>query len=143
MQSYLYNKEEHSLCTKKHNCIWGPNIEVFLSLKTLLNCKNKFCSLCPSLPCRDVGLEKSAPEMFMHLMNGGFTVRRSGKIFNCVPSDQALEQLSINCEAKSRGGIIGFTLRKGALMRWLLTRYVTGEYSQSFKSILPDTKFQE
>lgn len=86
-----------------------------------------------------LALEESAPEMFGHLMNGGFVVRRSDKVFNCVPTDQALEQ-SINREAKSRGGVIGFTLRKGALLRWLLTRYVTGEYSQSFKAMCQTTK---
>jgi hypothetical protein len=86
-----------------------------------------------------MALEESVPEMYMHLVNGGFVVRRSEKTFNCVPTDQALEQ-SINREAKSRGGVIGFTLRKGALLRWLLTRAVTGEYSQSFKEMCQTAK---
>ena len=48
-------------------------------------------------------------------------VRRSEKrAFNSVPTDQALEQ-SINQEAKSRGGVVGFILRKGAVLRWLMT----------------------
>ena len=52
-----------------------------------------------------------------HSASGGFVVRRKGDIsFNCVPTDQALEQ-TINREAKNDGGVIGFTLRKSALVR--------------------------
>ena len=66
---------------------------------------------------------------------GGFVVRRSAsRIFNGVPTDQALEQ-TINREAKSQGGAIGFTLRKGALLRWLMTRHITGEYAEAFKTL--------
>lgn len=72
---------------------------------------------------------------YQHLLRGGFVVRRKGDIsFNCVPTDQALEQ-TINREAKSDGGVIGFTLRKSALLRWLLTRHVTGEYSETLKDL--------
>ena len=41
----------------------------------------------------------------------------------------------MNREARSEGGIIGFTLRKGALLKWLITRHVTGEYAQSMKAM--------
>ena len=68
-----------------------------------------------------LALKETFPDMFAHLINGVFFVKRSEKTFNCVPTDQALEQ-SINREAKSRGGVVKFTLRKGALMHWLLTR---------------------
>ena len=57
--------------------------------------------------------------MYRHMMERGevVVVRRStSRIFNCVPTDQALEQ-TINREAKSQGGVMGFTLRKGALLR--------------------------
>ena len=43
--------------------------------------------------------------MYRHMMGGGggFVVRRSAsRIFNCAPTDQALEQ-TINREAKSQG----------------------------------------
>ena len=39
----------------------------------------------------------------------------------------------MNCEGKSQGGIIGFTLRKGALTCWLLTRHVTAQYAEAVK----------
>ena len=73
--------------------------------------------------------------MYDHMQQGGFVVRRSAsRAFNCVPTDQALEQ-TINREANSQGGVIGFTLRKGALLRWIMTRHITGEYSDAFKEL--------
>lgn len=48
-------------------------------------------------------LEEKQPLMYRHMIEGGFVVRRSkSRVFNCVPTDQALEQ-SINREAKSQG----------------------------------------
>ena len=85
------------------------------------------------------GLENNVPEMFVHTQKGGFVVRRSDKNFNSVPTDQALEQ-SINREAKSKGGVIGYTLRTGALLRWLLTRHVTGAYAERFNDICSSPK---
>lgn len=80
-------------------------------------------------------LETKQPEMFKFLEQGGFVVRRSGESkFNSVPTDQALEQ-SINRDAKTTGGIIGFTRRKAALLRWLVTRHATSQYSESFKEL--------
>jgi hypothetical protein len=80
-------------------------------------------------------LEMKQPAMFQHLLKGVFVVRRSAKsTFKCIPTHQAPEQ-TINREAKSDGGVIGFTLRKLTLLRWLLTRYVTGEYAQAYKEI--------
>ena len=75
--------------------------------------------------------------MYRHMMDGGVVVvrRSASRIFNCVPTYQALEQ-TINREAKSQGGVIGFTLRKGALLRWLMTRHITGEYAEAFKELL-------
>ena len=52
--------------------------------------------------------------------------------FSSVPTDQALEQ-SINRDAKTTGGIIGFTRRKAAQLRWLVTRHSTAQYSESFE----------
>ena len=85
------------------------------------------------------GLENNVPEMFAHMQKGGFVVRRSDNNFNSVPTDQALEQ-SINREAKSKGGVIGYTLRKGALLRWFLTRHATGEYAERFNDICSSVK---
>ena len=61
-------------------------------------------------------LVQQKPLMYCHIMEGGFVERRSAtRVFNCVLTDQDLEQ-TINREARSQGGVIGFTLRKGALL---------------------------
>ena len=51
-----------------------------------------------------------------------------------MATDQGLEQ-TINKDGKSRGGVFGLTLRKGALTRWLQTRHITAEYVEAFRSL--------
>ena len=80
-------------------------------------------------------LEQEQPEAYTFMQQGGFVVRRSeDQSFNCVATDQALEQ-TINREGKSQGGVVGFTLRKGALTRWLMTRHVTTAYVDGMKEL--------
>ncbi len=80
-------------------------------------------------------LEHEQPEAYTFMQQGGFVVRRSEhRSFNCVATDQALEQ-TINQEGKSQGGVVGFTLRKGALTRWLMTRHVTTVYVDAMKEL--------
>ena len=84
-------------------------------------------------------LQQQHPESYQHLCQGGFVVRRTGHYnFNAVSTDQALEQ-TINKEGKSEGGIIGLTLRKDALTRWLMTRHVMAEYSDAFTTMCHHT----
>ena len=49
----------------------------------------------------------------------------------------------VNRDAKTQGGIIGFTLRKAALLRWLLTRHITGSYSEAMKEMCTAAKGAE
>ena len=78
-------------------------------------------------------LQTKQPNTYKHLHSQGSVVRRSAKQnFNSISTDQALEQI-VNLEVKSEGGIIGFTLRKGALLRGMLTRHINGEYAQSMR----------
>lgn len=82
-------------------------------------------------------LEFKQPVIYKFLENGGFIVRRTKRRdFNCVPTDQALEQ-TINREAKGTGGVIGFTLPRW--MRWMLTRHISGEYSEVFQQLFVNT----
>ena len=75
-----------------------------------------------------VTLQQKQPKFYQYLRDGGFVVRLSSRRFNAVATDQALEQ-TINREGKSQGGVIGFTLRKGALTRWMATRHITAQYA--------------
>ena len=84
-------------------------------------------------------LEKKHPLSYRYLCDGGFVVRRStNHSFNCVATDQALEQ-TVNRDGKSKGGVIGLTLQKGALSRWLQTRHMTAEYMEAFKTFCSDS----
>ena len=97
--------------------------------------RNKYAKYTPIYVAEMKQLQQKQPDMYRHLENGGFVVRRSGRIrFNSVSTDQSVEQ-TINQEAKGKGGVVGFTLRKGALLRWLLTRHIIAEYSVAFKSM--------
>jgi len=84
-------------------------------------------------------LQQQQPESYKFLLEGGFVAWRSDeRSFNCVATDQALEQ-TINREGKSEGGVIGLTLKKGALTRWLMTRHVTTEYVDAMKDLCGKT----
>ena len=83
-------------------------------------------------------LEENHPEVYQHMREGGFVVRRSNRYrFNSDSSDQALEQ-TINVEGKSEGGIIGLALWKGAMIRWLMTRHIASEFANAFQVLCHD-----
>lgn len=77
-------------------------------------------------------LKSEVPCMYDYLDKGNFVVKKTDeKIFNCVASDMALEQ-SINKDCKSSAGVIGFSQKPSALLRWITTRHVLGDYSKKF-----------
>ena len=80
-------------------------------------------------------LEEQQPDSYQHMKNGGFVVRRTDYHgFNCVATDQVLEQ-TVNRDGKSKSGVVGLTLCKDALSCWLITRHITAEYKEAFKSL--------
>ena len=56
--------------------------------------------------------------------------RSTGSSFSQVAVDQTIEQ-TINRDTKSKGGIIGFSLNKGAVQRWLLTSHERAAITQA------------
>ena len=86
-----------------------------------------------------VTLQQKQQTFYQYLRDGGFVVRLSSRRFNAVASDQALEQ-TINREGKSQGGVIGFTLRKGALTRWMATRHIIAQYAETLKEMCQNSK---
>ena len=78
-------------------------------------------------------------EVLPIIADGGFVVRRSSRCFNAVASDQALEQ-TINRDGKSQGCVIGFTVWKDALTRWMVTRHITAQYTEAFKELCHSNK---
>ena len=67
-------------------------------------------------------------------MNGNHPVKRSKNKFSQVLSDMALEQ-SVNCDSKTKGRIVGITLQKNAVDRWLLTAHVQAAVISAIREI--------
>ena len=64
-----------------------------------------------------VSLQDTHPEAHQLLEDGNFGVQRSTSYgFSQLPVDQTIEQ-TLNRSTKTKGGIIGFSLRKGAVQR--------------------------
>ena len=69
-----------------------------------------------------VSLAKTHPDAHALLEAGEFAVQRSHNVFAQVPVDMAIEQ-SINRDTKTKGGVIGSSLRCGAVQRWIATAH--------------------
>lgn len=55
--------------------------------------------------------------LYKHMEADAFVVKRSEKAkFNSGSNEHALEQ-TINLEAKSKGGVVGFTMRKSPWLK--------------------------
>lgn len=76
-----------------------------------------------------VNLENTHPNIHNHMMNGGFVVQRQTKYgFSQVPVDQTIEQ-TMNRDTKTKGGLTGVTVRKGAVHRWILSHPARAQIS--------------
>ena len=84
-------------------------------------------------------LPESHPEAHTKMLQSEFAVQRSCRGFTQTAVDQALVQ-TLNKETKSKGGIIGFSLNKGAIQRWVLTAHERAAMCCNLKKMI---KFQE
>ncbi|XP_060579912.1 uncharacterized protein LOC132736731 [Ruditapes philippinarum] len=73
---------------------------------------------------------------------GMFTAKLSSGKFNSVWLDYTLE-VTENKALKGAGGIIGLTLKEGALTRWFLSRPISSRYSADFHKSLCSEKDQQ
>ena len=70
-----------------------------------------------------IQLPRTHPEAQMMLENGDFGVQRTTEhFFAKLPVDQDIEQ-TLNRSTKTKGGIVGSSLNKNAVQRWLLTAH--------------------
>lgn len=68
------------------------------------------------------------PEAYSMLSQGDFGVQRTTSHgFSQLPVDQTIEQ-TLNRNTKTKGGIIGFSLKKGAVQRWMLTAHARASF---------------
>ena len=81
-------------------------------------------------------LEERHPDAYRQLCEGNFAVQRSNSIgFSQTPVDQTIEQ-TFNRDTKTKGGIIGFSLKKGAVERWVLTAHARATILGDLKKFL-------
>ena len=84
--------------------------------------------------CDMMSLEDAHPSAHEALKAGDFVVQRSSSAFSQVAVDQTIEQ-TINRDTKSKGGIVGFSLNKGAVQRWLLTSHERAAITQACREM--------
>ena len=66
-------------------------------------------------------LETSCPEIYSHFLRGDFAVQRKhAGCFSMTACDQVIEQ-TLNRDSKTKGGMKGITLNRGAVNRWILS----------------------
>lgn len=77
-----------------------------------------------------LNLADSHPEAYALLKKSGFSVARSS-IPGCrVPVDMTIEQ-TMNRHAKTKGGLIGFSMNKSAYYRWCVTKHTKAKYVEA------------
>lgn len=83
-----------------------------------------------------LALPKSHPEAHKMLSGGDFGVQRSSNHgFAQVPVDQTIEQ-TLNRSTKSKGGIVGFSLKKPAVQRWMLTAHARAGFVDKCRQMI-------
>ena len=89
----------------------------------------------PVYLCEMLSLPTRHPSADEQRKRGKFAIQRSSVAsFSQVPVDQAVEQ-TINRDTKTSGGIIGFSLRPGAVERWMLTSHLRAAFTRSCKNL--------
>ena len=76
---------------------------------------------------RILNLKYTNPTAEKLMRNGGLSVSRSYVPSCRLPVDQTIEQ-TINCHAKSKGGIVGFSRNSAAYLRWCMARHVRAAF---------------
>ena len=80
-------------------------------------------------------LPQTHPIVHKALATGEFAVQRQeSRGFAQVECDMCKEQ-TCNREAKTKGGIVGFTINTGAVMRWLLTQHESSAITNECKAM--------
>ena len=79
-------------------------------------------------------LEEWHPDAYRQLCEGNFSVQFSDSVgFSQTAVDQTIEQ-TFNRDTKTKRGIIGFSLKKGAVERWVFTAHTRATILEDLKS---------
>ena len=86
--------------------------------------------------CEMSVLPETHPQAYRALEQGEFAVQhsRDGK-FSQVPVDQTIEQ-TLNRDTKTEGGIIGISLNRGAVQRWILTAHDRADVARQCRRLV-------
>ena len=83
--------------------------------------RTKYARYLPIYYLEMTALQTSHPDVHQMFMNGDFVVQRQERYgFSQVACDMTIEQ-TCNRDTKTKGGMVGFTLNKGASQRWILS----------------------
>lgn len=97
--------------------------------------RTNYARYLPVCLCDMLALEQNHPSVHQAVDSGDFVVQRSSwNGFGQVAVDQTIEQ-TINCDTKSKGGIIGFSLNKAAVQRWVLTSHERAAVTQACREM--------
>ena len=77
-------------------------------------------------------VQEQYPLNYDKFRKGNFTMKPSQGKFNCLPSDQVIEQI-VNKEQKGPGGIIGLRRTPGNVQQWVTTSHVITIISSKLK----------
>ncbi|KAJ8021223.1 hypothetical protein HOLleu_38359 [Holothuria leucospilota] len=68
-------------------------------------------------------LQKDHPAIYAEFRDGKFVAQRQRQHpFSQVACDQVIEQ-TVNRDSKTKGGLVGFSVNKGAVHRWILSQH--------------------
>lgn len=102
--------------------------------------RTNYARYLPVYLCEMLALERNHPSVHQAVTSGDFVVQRSSwNGFGQVAVDQTIEQ-TINCDTKSKGGIIGFSLNKAAVQRWVLTSHERAAVTQACREMAGTSK---
>ena len=88
-------------------------------------------------------LPDTHPEAYHLLTDGDFGVQRlTSRGFSQLPVDQTIEP-TLNRSTKTKGGIVGFSLQKGAVQRWMLTAHLRAALADKCREMVSMERDQD
>ena len=80
-------------------------------------------------------LNDTHPRIYSQVQAGDFVAQRQQEYaFTCTACDQVIEQTA-NRDSKTKGGLTGFSLNKGAVHRWTLTQHERAAITMEIKDM--------
>ena len=122
---------------------WSLHLSCIRDMLPWVNDRINCSRYLPMYWCQMKTLSKTHPQAQHYRHAGEFAVQRSQDVsFSQVAVDHTIEQ-TMNKDTKTKRGIIGFSLNKGAVQRWILTAHEREAILRNFKNMLQITDYIE